>query len=175
MRIVAFDLSLAAVGWCTADAFMEQGTLRTKLVDIARLDWLRSAVSDMARSADLVLIEDFSFGSKGRAVYQIGGLQFMVRHYLWKSGIPYCLVAPSQLKKFATGKGNADKSIVIREVFARWGVSIDDDNAADAYVLAMIGRGLVGEWQPTTKPQMEVLAEVRRRNAAELEKVGAAA
>lgn len=52
------------------------------------------------------------------------------------------LVSPQSMKKFCTGKGNADKNVIIKRVWQKWGVDFDDDNLADAYVLARIGAAL---------------------------------
>jgi crossover junction endodeoxyribonuclease RuvC len=46
------------------------------------------------------------------------------------------LVAPQQLKKFATGNGNTRKDMLAKEVFKRWAMDFNDTNLA--YVLARI-------------------------------------
>lgn len=55
-----------------------------------------------------VFIEDYSFGSVGRvfAIAENGGV---VKHQLWKNHVEYKTIPPTVIKKFATGKGNADK------------------------------------------------------------------
>jgi len=45
---------------------------------------------------------------------------------------------PTQIKKFITGRGNAKKDVIIREVYKRWGFETDDHNIADAYGLAQM-------------------------------------
>lgn len=54
-----------------------------------------------------IFIEGYSFGSKGQAVFQIaengGILKYRLKEYDYK------ILVPSVIKKFATGKGNADK------------------------------------------------------------------
>lgn len=55
-----------------------------------------------------VYIEDYSFGSTGK-VFHIAENTGHLKYKLWEVGIPYTTVAPSAIKKFATGKGNADK------------------------------------------------------------------
>lgn len=46
------------------------------------------------------------------------------------------IVAPQQLKKFVTGKGNTKKEMMPKEVFKRWGEDFNDVNLAEAYGLA---------------------------------------
>ena len=48
------------------------------------------------------------------------------------------LVAPQQLKKFATGNGNTKKELITKEVLKRWEVDFDDTNLAEAFVLAQM-------------------------------------
>jgi Holliday junction resolvasome RuvABC endonuclease subunit len=55
-----------------------------------------------------VYIEDYSMGSKGR-VFHIGENTGLLKHKLWLRGHPITLLAPTVIKKFATGKGNAKK------------------------------------------------------------------
>jgi len=60
-----------------------------------------------------VFIEGYSFGSKGQAVFQIaenaGILKYRLRNL---SNFKYDTVVPSVVKKYATGKGNADKQLM---------------------------------------------------------------
>jgi crossover junction endodeoxyribonuclease RuvC len=165
-RILGLDLSLTATGWCNAgDWLLEWGVHQTKkLRGMERLAMLQNAIQEQARLADLVIIEDFAFGAKGQAVYEIAGLGYLVRYWLWKNQKPFIVVAPTQLKKFACGKGNADKQVILREVFRRWGHVIDDDNAADAFILSQIGMSLVGEWNPQTAEQKAIVADLREAN-----------
>lgn len=48
------------------------------------------------------------------------------------------LIPPMTLKKYATGKGTAKKQEMLMQIFKRWGVEFNDDNAADAYALARL-------------------------------------
>lgn len=55
-----------------------------------------------------IFIEDYSFGSKGK-VFHIAENCGLLKYKLWEIGLPFSTFAPSAIKKFATGKGNADK------------------------------------------------------------------
>lgn len=55
-----------------------------------------------------VYIEDYSFGSKGK-VFHIAENTGLAKWKLWKRGHGIVKVAPTVIKKFATGKGNAKK------------------------------------------------------------------
>ena len=47
-------------------------------------------------------------------------------------------VPPMTLKKYASGKGNAKKQEMLLQIYKRWGIEFNDDNAADAYALARL-------------------------------------
>ena len=47
--------------------------------------------------------------------------------------------SPSTLKKYALGSGKAEKSMILKTLYKKWGVDIDQDDMGDAYVLARMG------------------------------------
>ena len=47
-------------------------------------------------------------------------------------------VPPMTLKKYAAGKGNAKKQEMLLQIYKRWGIEFNDDNAADSYALARL-------------------------------------
>mgnify|MGYP001171381779 FL=1 len=87
-----------------------------------------------------VCIEGFSYGSKGKSVDIQYGIGWGLRLALFAERIDYTEVTPSQLKKFACEKGNANKREVGIAVYKRWGFENASDNITDAYVLAQIAR-----------------------------------
>jgi len=114
----------------------------------------------------LIVIEGFSYGSKGRGVFDIAYLGWRIREelerYRTEDDIPWLEVSPSQVKQFATGKGNANKEVVLQQVYKRWGVELTDNNQADAYVLAQIGRAYLGEADDLTDFQQKVIRALRK-------------
>ena len=114
----------------------------------------------------LIVIEGFSYGSKGRGVFDIAYLGWRIREelerYRTEDDIPWLEVSPSQVKQFATGKGNANKEIVLQQVYKRWGVELTDNNQADAYVLAQIGRAYLSEMDNLTDFQQKVIRALRK-------------
>lgn len=137
MKIAAFDLSLTCSGWARygSTTAREYGTLsppRALGLGLLRLQWLHDAVLDHARPCDLVVIEGYSYGSKGRAVINIGELGGVVRLALYEQQVPFVVVPPSSLKKLATGKGNSGKELVLVEAVKRLEYEGADNNEADA-------------------------------------------
>ena len=73
------------------------------------LDIIHKHKDDTAK----VFIEGYSFGSKGQAVFQIAENCGILKYRLQLSpSILYDTVVPSVVKKFASGKGNADKQLM---------------------------------------------------------------
>jgi crossover junction endodeoxyribonuclease RuvC len=69
-------------------------------------------------------------------------------------------VAPTTLKKFACGKGNADKSAVVSAMTKRHGVEFGNDNEADAYALARCAYCIGEEVDPGTEAARDSLAVI---------------
>ncbi len=115
-----------------------------------------------AMEANTVLIEGYAFSRNmqySRAATEMGGI---LRYHLRKIGHIPIEIAPTSLKKFVTGKGNADKSQVLASLHAE-GLPIDDHNMADAYGLAKLGMALVGSGPPSELPehQREVISAIK--------------
>ena len=91
---------------------------------------------------DYITIESPANHSKGSYISQMFGIAWAIRIQLMRIGIKYIDVAPSQVKKFATGKGNAPKDQMILPLSKKWGFENRNDNIRDAYVLARIGLNL---------------------------------
>jgi len=181
MTILGLDLSLTATGWCwcikdqAGDWYDRFGTISTgDRSGTDRLSWLWKQlavqmVTSYGPAGKLAVIESPSYGSKSATFLQIGWLHWQARILLDKAEIPYVLVAPVQLKQFATGSTKADKALILREVWRRWRVEAADNNQADAVVLAQIGRALVGELDGLTEFQRKVLSRIAKKYRKELE------
>lgn len=92
---------------------------------------------------ELVVFEGYSYAGKfvNSLQYELGAV---LRYVMWEKGVPFVEVAPTSLKKFVTGKGNAKKDLMLLSVYKRWDFDTEDDNEADAYGLAQFGRALHG-------------------------------
>jgi crossover junction endodeoxyribonuclease RuvC len=167
MKISAFDLSLTGTGWAIWEGeSLRSGTLITKgMSGMERLKHLLITISNMAEGSERIFMEGLSFGSNDPSAQERAGLAYLLRYRFWNRGWRYEVVAPTSLKKFVTGKGNAAKELVIKEVFKRWGLEPADNNEADAIVLLMIGRCLAGIMEPSMEAQREVLAVLRKAAA----------
>lgn len=149
-RILALDLSLTRSGVC--DSGGACSCIRTdKLRGLARIDHIVRQVQALAGGVDLVVIEGYSYASPNQA-HQIGELGGCVRFLLWRLGVPYVDVQPSTLKKFATGKGNANKDAMIAAAIRRFGFAGSDNNEADAFLLWCMAEWRYGAAVPFNLP-----------------------
>lgn len=96
-----------------------------------------------AYGVDLVVIEGYAYAGKfnNALQYELGAC---IRMRLYQDEIPFVEVQPTSLKKFVTGKGNCKKDLMLLNVYKRWEFDTEDDNEADAYGLAQMGRAIKG-------------------------------
>jgi len=86
----------------------------------------------------LVVIEGLSYGSKNTtSLCQLAKLNFCIEIYCYIEKYRYLMVPPTSLKKFITGKGSADKSLMGAVAKQRWSRTFRDDNECDAFCLLM--------------------------------------
>ena len=91
---------------------------------------------------DLVQMEGISYGSVGSAALaDLAGLNFAIRMTLLCEELPFNILAPTTVKKFAVGNGGAEKDVMI----ASWKkldknieniADIKVDDLADSYFIA---------------------------------------
>lgn len=133
--ILSLDLSLTAPGYCDCEGC---GTFHVpaKLRGVERLIDIRDQVKESAAGfCDLVVIEGYSYGSKGQAVINIGELGGVIRVALHELHLPVVEIPPACLKRYATGRGNASKDDVLQAGVMRSGHTFVDNNACDAWWL----------------------------------------
>lgn len=65
-------------------------------------------------------IEGYAFGAVGR-VFNIAENCGILKHKLMKAKIPFTTPAPSEIKKFASGKGNCNKEVMYDSFYAETG------------------------------------------------------
>lgn len=90
----------------------------------------------------IVCVEGFSFSSKGQGVSTQYGVGFAIRFALASRELMYIEPTPSQVKKFASGKGDTKKENLVLPIFKLWGFEHDSDNVRDAYIMAQMAKSL---------------------------------
>lgn len=177
MKIIGLDLSFGTVkkgkrtttysggtgiaqwhdGTTTCHTVCGRGdTVEDRIADLWQQFWRCHWTND----DPLVVMEAPAFGARFQA-HQMGGLQYYFRIQMRICSVPFVVVPPMTLKKFVTGSGKADKNVILREVYKRWGITAENDNEADAVGLVYIGAALKGLWSPETAYQREVVEKLK--------------
>jgi Holliday junction resolvasome RuvABC endonuclease subunit len=140
MKILALDLG-TTMGWATdIHGSFDTGV---NVFDVKRGEspgmrylrfngWLAQFAPDGWRP-DLIVYEQ-THNRGGAATEVAAGFATRVQEFCARQRIEHAAVHSATLKKFATGKGNADKPAMVAAVARRWKAVIDD-NEADAIAL----------------------------------------
>lgn len=97
--------------------------------------WLELTL-EVTGGIDAVYFEEVRRHIGTDAAHVFGGLLAMLTAWCEDHGIPYQGVAVATIKRFATGRGNADKQAMIAAVRQR-GFEPVDDNEADAIAILL--------------------------------------
>lgn len=102
-----------------------------------RLIRLRGKLAEIGGSVgiDLLVFEAARHAASNGALIVQTEFQSVVKVYCADNGIEYRGYSPSEIKKHATGKGNASKEMMLAEARRRWPDKRMDDNEADALLL----------------------------------------
>jgi crossover junction endodeoxyribonuclease RuvC len=139
MNILSIDQSLTASGFAVSKEgnIFKSGEIKVKSEGPKRLSEIREEIRKLIQENDieLVTMEDYTYlmnGGGGR-VFGLGELGGMIKLLCYDLKIPMKIYNASSIKKWATGKGNAKKDLMIKAVFKKWDFDVDSDNIADAY------------------------------------------
>lgn len=159
MNVLGLDLSITAPGFAWGDRVADMATLdcaRLKIEGDQRYRAIRDNVRHILRNVTvgLAVLEGPAYA--GMNMFQFGMVHGPVRTVLMDFEVPYVTVQPSALKKFATGRGDCDKTEMIAAVAAATGAMPGDDNQADAWWLREMGLAALGH------PRVELTVERRQ-------------
>ena len=158
-RFVGLDLSTkTGLVILEEDGFIREQEEIVHKCDTAEsmIEMINDIVSRLQKD-DVIMIEGFGFSS--RQGFQLGGIGWGVRMELQKRGLSFSLAAPTVVKKFGAGKGNADKRELAVKVSNRWGFFHKSDNVTDAFVLAQMARATTIE-DGYTKDQLKTIQKI---------------
>jgi Holliday junction resolvasome RuvABC endonuclease subunit len=97
--------------------------------------WLDQTL-DVTAGIDAVYFEEIRKHAGTDAAHVFGGLLATLTSWCEQHGLPYQGVPVGTIKRFAAGKGNADKAAMISAVRER-GFEPADDNEADAIAILL--------------------------------------
>lgn len=174
--VIGIDPSLAGFAWATCtdggDGVLDitEHILATKpngdgvRARIERYEHIVGPVVENARQlgASVIVIEGYSYGSNDPSAQERAELGGILRRELLRCGheLEVYEMAPSSLKKFATGVGKGDKAAVISAMVLEHGRRFKSADAADAFACLQVAMCIAGIVSPTTRPKAEVVALV---------------
>ena len=165
---VGLDLSLTSTGIGIID--LNSGTAYTRAVrssgkktdtlamQVARIQDLTDNIVDSVAVCDpeLVVVESAAFSTrKDSSAHRRAGLWWSVVGELHIQGFTVVTLSPSELKKFATGKGNASKDAMVARAVSTWGEEVlgtQFNDTSDALFLATAGAFALGETVELSAP-----------------------
>lgn len=119
--------------------------------DNERYQKLTDWTLDKIGNPSLVVVEGYSYGSKGQ-VFHLAENCGIMKHELWKRSIPFITPSPSAVKKVFSGKGNANKEKMYEAFTDKVGWDLKDllgdttagygnpvSDIVDAYAMAIYG------------------------------------
>ena len=142
--ILALDLG-TTTGWALRgfDSLITSGTVSFKpgRYDGGGMRYLRftnwlTEIDRLSGPIEAIYFEEVRRHLGTDAAHVYGGLMASLTSWAELRGIPYQGVSVGTIKKHATGKGNANKLVMIDAVRAR-GFTPTDDNEADAIALLL--------------------------------------
>lgn len=133
MKILALDVATHC-GWCTETA---SGTwdLTPRRDESAgmRLIRFRSKLREIIALEEIELVVfERSAGQHQSSVIVQAELHGVLKTFCEDNKIEYNAFSATEIKKFATGKGNSNKAAMIQAAKDKHGYTGDDDNEADA-------------------------------------------
>jgi len=109
----------------------------------------------------LILVEGYSYGSRGKAILDMAELGFYLRDHM----IDFCdfmiEIPPPMLKKFACGHGRAGKGVIKATLEYEHGIAFKTHNEADAFALLRLGCCCVGYYEIKEKYENEIVKKVK--------------
>ena len=150
-KYVGIDTSLTGTGFAIKDDALPEGkqfefkTIKTKpedfIDDTDRICHIRNEIiKSIPSDYQGICIEDVfvGHGPSAGASLRLALLAGCVRAGLRDKGFKFTVVPPTMVKKYITGKGNANKDLIMMTVLKKFGIETADNNQADAICLSDI-------------------------------------
>jgi Holliday junction resolvasome RuvABC endonuclease subunit len=144
--VVGLDLSLTSTGVATATRTWRLKPKAVKQTDppamrVARHRRLRSSIVEILAEVmpTHVVIEGPAHAASGGHEHERGGFWWSVIDVVDRAGIDILVATPQMIKKYATGRGNADKDEVLSATVRRFDWFTGGNDEADALWACALG------------------------------------
>ncbi|WP_018306312.1 hypothetical protein [Desulfitobacterium hafniense] len=166
---LGMDMSLTSPGFCWAEEeepyiesvnFKSKNTGFERIVDIHNevVNYLSSFSSSALGKFSLgkIIMEELPAGSRSPYTIERAELVGVIKNAIYRMDLwdKFILVNPSTLKKFATGKGNSDKSAMILQAYKEFSLEFTCNDECDAFWLAQVGRAMDGYWDGLNRTKL---------------------
>ena len=141
MKILALDVA-TKTGWCHVnDSGTWDFTPKRDESKGMRLVKFKAKVYDVINGEDINLVVfERTAGAHKNALIVQAELHGVLKELCEGLGVDYRAYSASEIKKFATGKGNAKKQQMIQACIDNYDIDPCDDNEADAIHLFMLAK-----------------------------------
>jgi len=150
VKILAIDQSLNETGYYLFDGnHHEADVILPQTKDkILRLLNIRESIRRLLKKhiPEIVVMEDYSYGSKGRATFSMGELGGLLKLDLILGDRKLYIVPIGTWKKYVAGKGNLKKEQILLQVYKKYGIEFKNNNICDAFCLGKFIQGYL-QWQ----------------------------
>lgn len=135
--ILAIDQSLNESGFWIAEGMNDLIKPNSKLSATEKIVYIRGLLEDLIAPYNIhtIVMEDYSYGSSGRFTFTAGELGGMIKLFCIDHEIKLIIIAPTLLKKYVCGKGNAKKEQMLLQCYKRFNKEFHNNNLCDAYCL----------------------------------------
>ena len=158
VRHIGLDVSITSTGYCILDGdfnILKVGLVKSAtnadIPDTVRFNIIWNKLDESVSFdciTDTVMIEAYAMQSRrGNILVRLAELTGMIKSRIIMDKLfPWSQVlkcSPSTLKKYVLGSGKAEKSLILKTLWKKWEIDIDQDDIGDAYALARMGGEIV--------------------------------
>ena len=134
MNILSLDIA-SVTGWAVTNDVYGTWNMKTRKDESMGMKLIRfkskfTEILDL-ENTEIVLYERPA-GRHANSIIHQAKLIAIVEQICEERNIPYRAYSATEIKKYATGKGNAGKPMMVKTAQDRYGMEGSDDNVADA-------------------------------------------
>lgn len=118
---------------------------------------------------ELVFFIEDTFLMRNSSAKQLIYLGGIVRWELFNREIKYYNISPQSLKSFIVGKAQIKKGnkkqLMLKEIYKKYKIDVDDDNICDAIALVKLGECFFDKKKCLSKHQEKCIERLKNKNA----------
>ena len=136
MRILSLDLG-TTTGWAYSTGVSGVWKLQPRREESSGMRYIKfiNSLNEYRDLVDLIVYEEVKRHMGVYAAHTYGGFESQLQKWCIENNTEHTSVPVGTIKKFATGKGNAGKPLMIEAAEKITGRKMIDDNEADAVCL----------------------------------------